>query len=76
MHEQLGEHIVWHWPVLGSVHADTIVTTWIVMIVALAFFAWIGASYGSPYANRRQTVVEGIVNYIADLASTTLGEKG
>jgi F-type H+-transporting ATPase subunit a len=63
-------------PVLGAVHADTIMTTWLVMIVSLIFFAWIGASYRSAYVTRRQAVVEGVVNYISDLAMSTLGEKG
>lgn len=76
MQENLGEHILWHLPVLGTVHADTIVTTWIVMVVALAFFAWVGASYRSAYQMKRQVVVEGVINYIADLATSTLGEKG
>jgi F-type H+-transporting ATPase subunit a len=74
--EHLGEHILWHLPVLGAVHADTIVTTWIVMILSLGFFAWIGASYRSAYQMKRQVVVEGVVNYIADLATSTLGERG
>jgi F-type H+-transporting ATPase subunit a len=74
--ENLGEHILWHLPVLGAVHADTIVTTWIVMILALAFFGWVGASYRSAYQMKRQVVVEGVVNYIADLATSTLGERG
>jgi len=76
VHENLGEHILWHLPVLGDVHADTIVTTWIVMALALAFFAWIGASYRSAYQTKRQVVVEGVVNYIADLATSTLGPRG
>ncbi|MGR4065066.1 MAG: F0F1 ATP synthase subunit A [Vulcanimicrobiaceae bacterium] len=76
MHEQLGEHVLWHLPVLGSVHADTIVTTWIVMAIALALFAWIGATYRSSYVSKRQTVVEGVINYIADLSASTLGKKG
>lgn len=75
MHEQIGEHILWQVPVLGPIHADTIMTTWLVMILALAFFAWIGASYRSPYRTKRQTVIEGVVNYISDLAMSTMGEK-
>src|SRR5215469_4072852 len=51
-------------------------TTWLVMIVSLAFFAWIGASYRSAYVTKRQAVFEGLINYIADLAKSTLGEKG
>jgi F-type H+-transporting ATPase subunit a len=76
LHEKLGEHILWHVPVLGAVHGDTLVTTWVVMIVALLFFGWIGASYRSAYQSRRQVVVEGVVNYIADLATSTIGPKG
>ncbi len=76
MQEKLGEHILWHVPVLGPVHGDTIVTTWLVMILALLFFGWVGASYRSAYQTRRQVVVEGVVNYIADLATSTLGPKG
>lgn len=75
MHERIGEHITWTLPLLGKVHADTIVTTWLVMGVSLIFFAWVGASYRSAYQSRRQAVVEGVVNYISDLATSTLGEK-
>jgi F-type H+-transporting ATPase subunit a len=74
--EQLGAHTLWHLPVLGAVHADTIMTTWLVMILALVFFGWVGASYRSAYQSKRQVVLEGIVNYIADLAIGTLGERG
>lgn len=76
MHEQIGQHVTWQWPVIGEVHADTLMTTWLVMIVSLAFFAWIGASYRSAYINKRQAAFEGVINYIADLARSTLGEKG
>jgi F-type H+-transporting ATPase subunit a len=76
LHEQIGEHLQWHWPVLGAVHSDTIVTTWLVMLIALAFFAWIGASYRANRISRRQTVIEAVINYIADLASGVLGEQG
>jgi F-type H+-transporting ATPase subunit a len=74
--EKLGEHLLWHVPVLGAVHSDTIVTTWIVMFLSLAFFAWVGASYRRPMQTKRQVVVEGVVNYVADLATSTLGKKG
>jgi F-type H+-transporting ATPase subunit a len=76
VHEQIGEHILWHWPVIGEVHADTVMTTWLVMLISLVFFAWIGASYRSPYTTKRQTAVESVINYIADLARSTLGERG
>lgn len=76
MQEKIGEHFTWQWPVLGTVHSDTIVTTWIVMIISLIFFAWVGASYRSARVTRRQTVIEAVINYIADLATGVLGEKG
>ncbi len=76
MQENLGAHILWHLPVLGAVHADTIVTTWVVMALSLAFFAWMGASYRQPTQTKRQVVVEGVVNYVADLATSTLGKRG
>ncbi len=76
MHEQIGEHIPWHWPVFGTVHADTIMTTWLVMIISLVFFALVGASYRSAYVSKRQTIAEGVINYLADLVTSTLGERG
>jgi F-type H+-transporting ATPase subunit a len=76
VHEQIGEHILWHLPVLGAVHADTIMTTWLVMLIALLFFGWIGASYRSPYVSKRQIVLESVFNYIADLVTSVLGEPG
>ncbi|MDQ6826258.1 MAG: F0F1 ATP synthase subunit A [Candidatus Eremiobacteraeota bacterium] len=76
MHEEIGYHPTWHLPLIGSVHADTVLTTWMVMIVALALFAWVGASYRSTRVTKRQTVFEGLINYLADLATSTLGPNG
>jgi F-type H+-transporting ATPase subunit a len=76
LQEKIGEHFTWQWPVLGTVHSDTIVTTWLVMVLSLIFFAWIGASYRSARITKRQTVVEGVINYIADLANGVLGDQG
>lgn len=68
---------MWHVPVLGAVHADTIMTTWLVMIVSLALFAWIGASYRrSQYVSKRHAIAESVINYISDLATSTLGAAG
>jgi F-type H+-transporting ATPase subunit a len=75
VHEQIGEHALWHLPVLGTVHSDTVITTWIVMIVTLPFFAWIGRSYRSAFVSKRQAIVEGIINYFADLAHGSMGKK-
>ena len=76
MEQKIGEHPIWQVPLLGTIHADTILTTWIVMVVSLAFFAWIGASYRSNRITKRQTTFEGLVNYISDLAIGTIGRHG
>jgi F-type H+-transporting ATPase subunit a len=76
VHEQVGSHLTWQWPLIGSVHADTILTTWLVMLVSLAFFWYLGGSYKSNRVNKRQATFEGIVNYLADLTSSTIGAHG
>ena len=76
MHEQIGEHPTWNWPVLGSVHADTILTTWVAMALALAFFWWLGRSYTSNRVRKTQATFEGIIAFLSDLAIGTLGPKG
>ncbi len=37
------------------------------MVVTLLFLAWVGNSYRSPKVTRRQTLFEGMINYVADL---------
>ncbi len=76
MHEQIGDHVIWHVPVLGEVHGDTIVMTWVVMLLSLAFFWWIAASYRSPRVLKRATIFEGLINYLSDLAIGVLGRNG
>ncbi len=76
MKEQIGEHSTWVWPIVGSVHADTILTTWLAMGVALIFLAWIGNSYRGPRAGKRQTIFEGIIDYISDMVYGSLGRNG
>ena len=75
-HETIGEHTTWVWPVLGTVHKDTILTTWVAMVLALAFFWWVGASYRSNRVSKRQATFEGIIQFLSDLAVGTLGPKG
>jgi F-type H+-transporting ATPase subunit a len=75
---EIGQHAVWqlfpgNW---GEVHADTVITTWVVMLVTLPLFAWIGASYRSARVNKRQTFIEGVISYFADLAYGSLGKQG
>ncbi|HTX04045.1 MAG TPA: F0F1 ATP synthase subunit A [Candidatus Acidoferrales bacterium] len=77
MHHQIGEHPQWVWPIVGTVHSDTLITTWGVMLFSLIFFAWLGLSYRSSASVRRtQATFEGIVNWLADLAIGTIGRRG
>ena len=76
MHEQIGAHSTWNWPLVGSVHADTLLTTWLVMLVSLVFFAYLGRSYRTNRVNKTQSAFEGMIDYLSDLAVGTLGPKG
>jgi F-type H+-transporting ATPase subunit a len=76
VHEGIGEHPTWQLPLLGAVHADTILTTWVAMLIAIAFFFWLGQSYKTNRVNKLQATFEGIVNFLSDLAVGTLGPKG
>jgi F-type H+-transporting ATPase subunit a len=74
--EGIGTHSSWHLPVIGSVHSDTVYTTWLAMIVALGFLGWVGRSYNSQRADKTQTVFEGIIEYISDMVNGSLGASG
>lgn len=76
MKEGIGTHSLWTLPVLGPVHADTIMTTWLAMVVCLIALAYVGNSYRSPKVGRTQTVFEGVVDYIADMVHGSLGKSG
>ena len=76
MKEGIGTHSLWQLPVLGAVHSDTILTTWLAMAVALLLLAWVGRSYRSPRAGKTQTVFEGIIDYISDMVYGSLGKNG
>jgi F-type H+-transporting ATPase subunit a len=76
VHEKIGEHSLWHVPVLGTLHADTILTTWVAMLIAIAFFWWLGSSYKSNRVRKTQATFEGIIQFLSDLAIGTIGPKG
>jgi F-type H+-transporting ATPase subunit a len=82
VHETIGEHPLWHIPgvpgLLGELHADTLITTWVAMILAIAFFWWLGSSYRrrGVRIGRTQATFEGIIEFLSDLAIGTLGPRG
>jgi len=74
--EEIGAHSTWTWPLIGRVHSDTLVTTWLVMIVVLAGLAFVARSYRDPKIGRTQTVFEGVVDYVSDMVNGSLGPAG
>ncbi len=78
MHEQIGEHTTWQiFPGLfGTIHADTVITTWVAMVIALAFFWWLGRSYRTNRVDKTQASFEGIITFLSDLAVGTIGPRG
>jgi F-type H+-transporting ATPase subunit a len=76
LQEEIGAHSLWTLPVLGTVHADTILTTWLAMVVALVFLGYVGNSYRRPRVGKTQTVFEGIIDYVADMVYGSLGKNG
>ena len=76
MHEQIGEHPLWHVPVLGDLHADTILTTWVAMAISIVFFWWLGSSYKTNRVRKTQATFEGIIQFLSDLAVGTIGPRG
>ncbi len=76
MKEGIGSHSLWHLPLIGTVHSDTVYTTWLAMIVALILLAYVGRSYKAALAGKTQTIFEGIIDYIADMVHGSLGKRG
>ena len=82
MHETIGEHPLWQIPglpgPLGELHADTVLTTWVAMILAVAFFWRLGSSYRrrGVRIGKTQATFEGIIEFLSDLAVGTLGPRG
>lgn len=75
MHEGIGEHPTWHLfgGLFGTINADTVITTWVAMVLALAFFWWLGRSYRSNRVDKTQATFEGIITFLSDLAVGTIG---
>jgi F-type H+-transporting ATPase subunit a len=76
VHEKIGEHPLWHVPVLGDLHADTILTTWVAMAIAIVIFWWLGSSYKTNRVRKTQATFEGIIQFLSDLAVGTIGPRG
>jgi len=76
MEERIGEHPLWHWPVLGAVHADTVGITWLVMGITLLVLGLLAATHPRTQLTRRYTLLELIITTLGDLATGILGKNG
>lgn len=76
MTESPGVHPLWHLPVVGDVHADTIAVTWIVMALVLGLLGILALTHPATKLSKRYTILELIVTTLADLATSILGRNG
>jgi F-type H+-transporting ATPase subunit a len=80
MHESIGEHPLWHLNFIpapfNTVHADTVVVTWLVMAVALIMLGLLAATHPVTIVSKRYSLMELIVSYLSDLVVGILGKNG
>jgi F-type H+-transporting ATPase subunit a len=80
MQERLGEHPLWHVPFLpapfNTVHADTVIVTWLVMVLALVVVGALAATHPVTVVSKRYSLMELIVSALSDLATSILGKNG
>ncbi|MDQ6767812.1 MAG: F0F1 ATP synthase subunit A [Candidatus Eremiobacteraeota bacterium] len=80
MQESIGSHPLWHLSFLpapfNTVHADTVIITWLVMAVATILVAVLAATHPVTVVSKRYSLMELIVSYLSDLTTGILGKNG
>ncbi|HEV2037743.1 MAG TPA: F0F1 ATP synthase subunit A [Candidatus Eremiobacteraceae bacterium] len=80
MQESIGSHPLWHLSFLpapfNTVHADTVIITWLVMAVATVLVAVLAATHPVTVVSKRYSLMELIVSYLSDLTTGILGRNG
>lgn len=80
MQETPGTHPLWYLPVLPSpfntVHVDTVVITWLAMVLALVVLGLLAATHPITVVSKRYSVLELLVSYLSDLTTSILGPNG
>jgi F-type H+-transporting ATPase subunit a len=80
MHETVGEHPLWHLNFLPgpfqTVHADTVIVTWIAMALALVTVAALAATHPLTKLSKRYSLMELIVSALTELTVSILGKNG
>jgi len=80
MHETIGDHPLWHIPFMpapfNTVHADTVVITWIGMAIVLIAVGILARVHPVTKLSKRYTFMELIVTAISGQVDTILGKNG
>lgn len=80
MQEQVGSHPLWHLDFLpapfNTVHADTIIITWIVMALAVVIFGLLAATHPVTIVSKRYSLMDLLVGGLTDLTTGILGRRG
>src|SRR5260370_1649122 len=80
MQEQVGSHPLWHLPFIpapfNTVHADTVLITWLVMALALVVFGLLAATHPVTIVSKRYSIMELLVGGLTDLTTSILGRRG
>lgn len=80
MHETIGDHPLWHLSFMpapfNTVHADTVVITWIGMAIVLLAVGILARAHPVTKLSKRYTFMELIVSGIGSQVETILGKNG
>lgn len=80
MQETPGIHPLWHLPYISgpfsTVHEDTVVITWLAMVLALVVVGLLAATHPVTVISKRYSVMELAVSYLTDLTTSILGKNG
>src|SRR5579864_6871460 len=80
MQETVGSHPLWHLtfmpPPFNTVHADTVIVTWIAMALALTIVGLLAATHPITVVSKRYSVMELIVSYLGETVTGILGKNG
>ena len=79
-HENVGDHPLWHLDFMpapfNTIHADTVIITWLVMALALLAVGLLAATHPVTVVSKRYSVMELVVGYLTDLTTGILGRNG
>src|SRR5580700_2273979 len=80
MHESIGDHPLWHISFMpapfNTVHADTVIITWIGMAIVLIAVGILARVHPVTKLSKRYTFMELIVTAISGQVDTILGKNG